>query len=479
VKLGYNPNSSSLSVDVTFLLLGMLALSLLLPLVSLLVRLSRRARGRPGGPGGVGRAPVEEAGAAPGAAAAAAPPADEPGPGPRAFRAEAFGGIVQLARPRGLVFLDRDAVRRLGRDGGARWDGAPVPLGAAPLSAPLEAHLTLTSRCPAGCAGCYVDATPAGRPGELDAAGWRAALDALAAMGVFHVALGGGESALLPDLLALARHARARGLVPNLTTSGRGVEALLPAARLFGQINVSLDGVGAAYARVRGHDGFALADAAVAALRARSRHVGLNVVLTRETYADLDRVLGYARLRRVRDVELLRYKPAGRGARAFAAHTLTDAQHRELLPTVLRLARRHRVRVQLDCSFVPMLSHDRADLALLRGLGVVGCAGGDLLVGVRPDGRVAACSFAAPPPGGPRVTDLAAYWARPDAFAPFRAFAAAAAPCRDCPALTLCRGGCRAVAAHLTGDLAAPDPECPRVVAYRADHHRVVVGGAA
>ena len=43
VKLGYNPNSSSLGVDVTFLLFGMAAVALLTPIVALLLR-TRRAR---------------------------------------------------------------------------------------------------------------------------------------------------------------------------------------------------------------------------------------------------------------------------------------------------------------------------------------------------------------------------------------------------------------------------------------------------
>ena len=42
VKWGYNPNSSSLGVDVTFLLFGMAAIALLTPLVSLFLR-ARRA----------------------------------------------------------------------------------------------------------------------------------------------------------------------------------------------------------------------------------------------------------------------------------------------------------------------------------------------------------------------------------------------------------------------------------------------------
>ncbi len=43
VKWGYNPNSSSLGVDVTFLLFGMAAIALLTPIVSLFLR-ARRAR---------------------------------------------------------------------------------------------------------------------------------------------------------------------------------------------------------------------------------------------------------------------------------------------------------------------------------------------------------------------------------------------------------------------------------------------------
>jgi hypothetical protein len=41
-KLGYNPNSSSLGVDVTFLLFGISAISMLTPVVSLLLRREKK-----------------------------------------------------------------------------------------------------------------------------------------------------------------------------------------------------------------------------------------------------------------------------------------------------------------------------------------------------------------------------------------------------------------------------------------------------
>src|SRR5688500_1248416 len=160
--------------------------------------------------------------------------------GARKARLETFGAIVQLTAPRALVFVDRERARALGlapKPGDDVWAHPALDgeVGAAPMRAPLEAHVQLTNRCDAGCAGCYTGASPEGAPNELDLAGWKRVIDELAAMGVFHLALGGGESAILPWLGDIADHARARGLVPNLTTSGlAGLERLLPIVDRFG-----------------------------------------------------------------------------------------------------------------------------------------------------------------------------------------------------------------------------------------------------
>ena len=390
--------------------------------------------------------------------------------GMRRVRFERFGAIVQLALPRALVFVDRAMARRVVRGAGepAAWRGAETALGEHVLSAPLEAHLQLTNRCGAGCTGCYTGASPAGAPNEWGLAEWKRALDVLAGAGVFHVALGGGESAILPWLGELAAHARARGIVPNLTTSGLdGLPALLAIADRFGQINVSLDGLGATYAAVRGFDGFARADAAVRALRAIKHDVGINVVVTRRNFDELPALFAYAAERRLSELELLRFKPSGRGARAYGALRCTDAQHRAFLPAVLAAARRHRVRVKVDCSYTPMLAHHRPDRALLASLAVYGCTGGDFLVGAKADGRLSACSFMGSPPERPSVAELPAYWAAPDAFGAFRRWRDAREPCASCTYHELCRGGCKVVSAHVAGDPAAPDPECPRVVDHR------------
>jgi radical SAM protein with 4Fe4S-binding SPASM domain len=387
-------------------------------------------------------------------------------------RLERFGAIVQLAVPRALVFVDRVMARRVARVAAspAEWREPEDALGDHVLSAPLEAHLQLTNRCGAGCVGCYTGASPQGAPNEWQLAEWKRAVDTLADAGVFHLALGGGESAVLPWLGELAAHARARGLVPNLTTSGlEGLDELVAIADRFGQINVSLDGLGATYAAVRGFDGFTRADAAIGKLRAKKREIGINVVVTRKNFAELDEIFAYAKRRRLSEVELLRFKPSGRGARAYDELRCTDAQHRLFLPTILRAARRHRIRVKVDCSYTPMLAHHKPDRALLAELAVYGCTGGDFLIGAKPDGRITACSFASPPPivalgKRPVVTELASYWSAPGAFGAFRTWRDAREPCASCEYHALCRGGCKVVSAHSCGDPTAPDPECPRVI---------------
>lgn len=426
---------------------------------------------------------------------------------PRRFRYERFGGIVQVGggvggavgrvlrwlgggfgdRTFALVFVDRERARWLRQDTppAGLWEeeerGVWGKSGVGePLSAPLEAHLQLTNRCEAGCATCYTGATREGGRSEWGLGEWCRAVDVLAEAGVFHVALGGGESALLPWLPKLLEHCARRGVVPNLTTSGLYGEDVLERLcgwaqeGLFGQINVSMDGLGPVYRAVRGHDGFGRADRAVVRLKEACGNVGLNTVLARPVFAQLPELFAYAKLRQVREIELLRLKPTGRAARGltYAALRLSDEEHIALVPKVLGLSKQTGVRARLDCSLFPFVAvHAMGDGAgvpfdaeVLRFFSVVGCAGGDWLVAARSDGRMSACSFA--PAGAEPVTDLQAVLAKPGAMAPFRGAGETKPPCATCELLSLCRGGCRAVALHGTGTLDAPDPECPRVLRH-------------
>ncbi len=159
-------------------------------------------------------------------------------------RPEAFGAWVRLDDAT-LVAVVHRLAEQLGVTHG-QAPGHPVR--------PLELHVAVTSRCPAPCTGCYLDARPDGYepPFEALVARLGEARDA----GVSTVAFGGGEPLTRGDLGRLAAEARRLGLVPVMTTSGLGLTAARAAElRAFAQINVSHDGVDEATAEVRGFDG--------------------------------------------------------------------------------------------------------------------------------------------------------------------------------------------------------------------------------
>jgi radical SAM protein with 4Fe4S-binding SPASM domain len=376
-------------------------------------------------------------------------------------RYETWGAWVKLERTAAIVALDRDGVRALGLEGGETWRRA-----SAASSAPLEVSLAVTSRCAAGCQGCYLDARPDGL--EPAAAAIERAFDALAEAGVFTVAFGGGEPTLRDDLGDLARAARARGLTPIVTTSGLGLgPRKLDQLTAFAQVNVSYDGAAEAYASVRGFDGSAGAESAIARLSAAGVVVGVNVVLTRATWETTRETVRRAIALGATEVQLLRYKPQGRARTLdYLAKRLAPEQAQGLADLMRDLAREHegRAHIRIDCALVPFLSADEEMAARpddLARWGVFGCEAGELLGAARIDGRMAPCSFTQATEL--RIEDLARDWANAPGLAPYRAYAAAPVePCASCTLCKICKGGCKVVSEFTDGGV-GPDPECPRV----------------
>ncbi|MBW2463764.1 MAG: radical SAM protein, partial [Deltaproteobacteria bacterium] len=381
-----------------------------------------------------------------------------------------FGAFVPLDSPPALVAVDRAFASHLGVDGGALWDGPDPGLGVPVLTAPTEVHVAVTERCPAGCAGCYANATPDGHEPTFRELTDR--LDALRAMGVFSVAFGGGEAALRRDIGAVAAHARRIGLAPTMTTSGLGIDAE-GASKLaaFAQINVSWDGPAELYRDVRGYDGASRAEAAIRHLRAAGITVGINTVLTCTNYPHLSRIGdGAANLGAV-ELQLLRWKPAGRGRMDYLARRLTPRQVDSFGSDLRRLADQNAMAVRIDCALVPFLAASGETIpADLARFAVMGCEAGRSLMTLDAHGEPRPCSFWEGPNGPDRpageaadATTTAEAWQTAPALMRFRDYVESAPePCASCDYLTVCRGGCRVVAAA-GGDAFRPDPECPRV----------------
>ncbi|MCU0857751.1 MAG: radical SAM protein [Pontiellaceae bacterium] len=379
------------------------------------------------------------------------------------YRFEDFGGIISSTNPPFLAFVDRDYMRSLSLESPEHWPGEQKPVGI--LSAPTEVHFAATNQCSAGCANCYMDSGRK-RANELNTDEFKKAIDLLAGMGVFHIALGGGEALLREDFFELAEYARKKGLVPNLTISGISLNpAHIEKMTVLGQVNLSLDGIGEAYGVYRGKNHFDSVNHSFDLIRQQGIPVGINCVIGAANFDLLESIFAYAAEKKVTDIDFLRYKPSGRGTASYHRCKLSNEQNMELIPRIKALSEKYQVASKADCSFIPMICWHRPPFDEIYGMGTYGCEAGNVLLGITSEGQVSGCSFL--PDSGLTVFDLQNPSARTAAFSTFLHWTDhAPMPCRECAYLEICKGGCHAVANFVTGSFDHPDPECPAVVKY-------------
>lgn len=388
---------------------------------------------------------------------------------PPRVRLESFGGILAWPNPPALLYLDHQGTKAALKAGATPIGAAPhsrrdIPKGA--LSAPTEAHVSLTDRCPVKCTGCYLNAGP-----EAEAMASHESLerdlDALADMGVFEIALGGGEVALHKDLIGICERVRARGMVPNVTTSGFGMTPSLARelAPLVGQINVSYDGTGRVYAATRGWNGERIARQALETLKSVGVRIGVNTVLTRHTLPDLDAMGKVLADLKVDEWQWLRFKPAGRGRTSWDALAPSAESLLHIWPKAVELEERFGLAIRFDCALVPFLAAHDLPVAQLESLGITGCPGGESLWSRTTQGGWTPCSFAHDLTPSAQDPSPAQVWRTEPTLNAWRTRAQQPqGACAQCDYKAICRGGCRIVAHHLTGDALAPDPQCPRVL---------------
>ncbi len=388
---------------------------------------------------------------------------EPPGPGREhlTWRPEVQGGTAHFPRDGARLVLDPTGAE-LAVSGHPNRSlpvvGTGVPTG------PGEVHLAVSSACSLPCEGCYLDTRPGPRPDEAALEEGKAALRELVELGVFEVALGGGEAGLGSEVAELAEAARGLGLVPNVTTSGIGLRPDLAKrlAAAVGQVNVSVDGL-TTYSAVRGWGSATAPLKAIDELRAAGARVGVNTVITRQNIGELDDLAEELSHRGVAEWQWLRWKPAGRGALRYPELALREEEFLQLWPKTLELEARFGLTIRWDCAMVPFLAAHGLDPEPARLLGLRGCTGGEDLLARTADGRYVPCSFAKGGAAGP----AAEAWKLDSQLLAWRDRAASPPePCRSCDWQPLCRGGCRIVAEHLTGDALAPDPECPKVAAH-------------
>lgn len=396
---------------------------------------------------------------------------------PLVLRAESFGGVLfdpadatfleldhegfdlicdyadqpQRQRPDAeKVFLDQVAsnltrfggrsIRRV--SGSQSQDSVGVPV----LSAPSLVDFQITDRCHLDCPHCYASSTSKGEHGAIEDIYF--ALDQIAEVGAYQVALGGGEPLLHPALEKILQRCHRLGIVPNVTTSGlhlgeRNVGLL---KEYCGAVGLSLEGVDADFARYR-KTGFGRFQQALGRLLARGVPTVLQVTLSVETFSELDRIRDFCRRQEgIYGVIFLAFKPVGRGIGFGRPLSELDPTlvHEKLQETFFVLS--ETTRVGFDCCLTPAVTGTGSAFDAHAAGYLEGCSALRSSIGLLPNLDVLPCTFTAGHAvGNLRRNHLREIWAGL-ATVDFRKRMAEQAQrnlsCSSCAKYGYCLGGC-------------------------------------
>jgi len=319
------------------------------------------------------------------------------------------------------------------------------------LRAPVNVTWEVTYGCNLSCIHCLSDSGKR-RQDELNTAACLQLIDMFAKSQVFQLNIGGGEPFSRPDFIDLMDHAHSRGLVTCISTNATLLTDKL-AQRLAHPLvytQVSLDGAKPqTNDRIRGQGSYARILAGLELLRQQDIPVSINTVLTRHNFNELDELDDLARSLGA-GLRVSRFRPSGRGLSSWKELNIEASQAAEFSDWLDQ-----HPRVATGDSFFSVSSEER------NRLGLNMCGAAKLTCCVSPRGDLYPCAFlqeddflAGRLPDQP----LHQLWKDAPAFESLRQLEISS--CESCHRLSICNGGCPAIAYHTMGSTEHPDPGC-------------------
>lgn len=320
------------------------------------------------------------------------------------------------------------------------------------LSAPITITWEITAACNIACVHC-LSASGRRRPRELKTPEALALVDEFAEMQVFQIHFGGGEPFIYPGIWQVLARCTERNLVMCISTNGTLITA--DRAKRLKQFDplyfqVSLDG-GTEHTndRIRGQGVFKRALRGLELLAAENHSLTVNSVLTRYSFAELDRLYDIAASFGSK-LRVTRLRPSGRGQDVWADLHPTQEQYREFTGWLIE----HPDVLTADSFF-----HLNAFGNKLAGLDVCGAATATCCI--CPEGEVYPCAFFQAPEfeaGNLHERPFKEIWQDSLLFDYYRKMGGGA--CTGCGQYSTCHGGCPATKWFVHQKLSIKDPEC-------------------
>lgn len=336
---------------------------------------------------------------------------------------------------------------------------------------PQVVSWNVTQACNLRCPHCYLGAARRAAH-ELDTGEGLTLIDELAVLGAELLILTGGEPLLRRDLLALARHAAARGLMVVVGTNGTLLEA--QTARVLKESGVRGVGISLDALDAEKHDAFrGVKGAWRKALRAIDACLGAGLEVAVQTsvlpmnHEEVPRIAEFARERGARAFNAYFLVCTGRGEKLT---DITPGEHEALLNELIAVQARHsgeqdRFMVRAKCApHVKRLAREGLQRGKLGATAAVmllagaGCPAGRSYLRIGPEGEVTPCPYLPIALGNVRLQPLAKIWRDAEPLPKLRRLELSGR-CGACEFKEPC-GGCRARAFAASGDPLAEDPWC-------------------
>ncbi|MGC9209956.1 MAG: radical SAM protein [Acidilobus sp.] len=332
---------------------------------------------------------------------------------------------------------------------------------------PVQVTAYVTRACNLRCIHCYINAGDP-LPDELTTEEWIDVFRQLSELGTQDVYLLGGEPMMRRDIYQLISRASSMGLRVSMSTNGTLIgpdEARKLALAGLSEVQVSIDGPSPSVNdTIRLPGSFNKAIRAVKYLKAAGLRVTLSYVVTQLNF---QHVMDMLRLAEELGVDAITFEAVVEFGRAGINRlTLPRRQGEEVIRELLSY--RGPVKVYFSSMRFYLPDLERAWRRSLEFLGprapfYLTCQAGRTRMVIDANGDVYGCELFIPfglKEGNVRRDSLSSIWSSGFRWIR-RRLSEPPEPCRSCPMVSLCGGGCVARSLKYYGTPYAPDPLCP------------------
>jgi len=317
------------------------------------------------------------------------------------------------------------------------------------FAVPESIHIDITAVCPLKCTQCYKSNS---QNVEMSFEKFSCLIEQAKNLGVFQIALGGGEPLVVKGLAKFVKKVTSCGMACTITSSGYGLTVeLLEQLKKSGvnHIQISLNG-STKEINSRSRDGFDEAISALNILAESSVPFGINWVARMDNVYDFVNVVAYVKSLKADNINILRYKQSVR--EDYWKNVLNKDAFNYLVTTIKKVKG---IKIKIDSAFSNILCQ-------LYGNQVnsvnCGCGAGRRFMMIDPWGRFKPCSHLSLVS---EEQDIQKYWINsPDLENLRQGEEFIQGDCKKCSYLMACRG-CRAICEQIYNDINAGDNNCP------------------